>query len=78
MHKPDNTTTITISRDGEELATVTGEFELLRWFHRRHSYSLHHAVTLNAFLILDVLNLLAIAVVRIVPCHESDSMASLY
>ena len=45
MHTPDKSTVLTISRDGEELTTVTGEFELMRWFHRRHSYSLYHAVT---------------------------------
>ena len=53
MHTPDETTKFTISRDGEELTTVTGEFELMRWFHHRHSYSLHHAVTYEGYEITD-------------------------
>lgn len=53
MHTPDKTTVFTISRDGENLATVTGEFELMRWFHQKHSYSLHHAVTYEGYKISD-------------------------
>lgn len=53
MQTPDKTTVFTISRDGEELTTVTGEFELMRWFHREHSYSMHHAVTYEGYAITD-------------------------
>lgn len=53
MYTPDKTTVFIISRDGEELTTVTGEFELMRWFHQKHSYSLHHAVTYEGYSITD-------------------------
>lgn len=53
MHTPDKTTVFTISRDGEKLTTVTGGFELMHWFHRKHSYSMHHAVTYEGYAITD-------------------------
>lgn len=53
MHTPDKTTEFTISRDGEKLTTVTGEFELLHWFHKKHSFSMHHAVTYEGYEITD-------------------------
>ncbi len=53
MHTPDKTTVFTISRDGEKLTTVTGGFELVHWFHRKHSYSMHHAVTYEGYAITD-------------------------
>lgn len=53
MHTPDKTTEFTISRDGHTVDTVIGEFELLRWFHSRHSFSLHHAVTYEGYSITD-------------------------
>ena len=53
MHTPDKTTVFTISRDGEKLTTVTGEFELMHWFHKKHPYSMHHAVTYEGYKITD-------------------------
>ena len=53
MHTPDKTTVFTISRDGEKLTTVTGEFELMHYFHRKHPYSIHHAVTYEGYRIQD-------------------------
>lgn len=53
MHTPDKTTEFTISRDGENLATVTGEFELMYWFHSKHPYSMRHAVTCEGYKITD-------------------------
>lgn len=52
MHTPDRSTQFTISRDGETLATVIGEFELMRYF-RYHPYSLHHAVAYEGYRIQD-------------------------
>lgn len=52
MHTPDKTTVFTISRDGEQLTTVTGEFELMRYF-RYHPYSVRHAVTYEGYAITD-------------------------
>ena len=43
----------TISRDNEFIITVDNEWELMRWFHRRHSYSMHHAVTYEGYSITD-------------------------
>lgn len=53
MHTPDKTTVFTISRDGEELTTVTGGFELMRWFHSEHPCSMRHAVTYEGYKITD-------------------------
>lgn len=53
MHTPDKTTKFTISRDGKKLATVTGEFELMYWFHSKHPYSVRHAVTYEGYKITD-------------------------
>ena len=44
---------LTILRDGEEVAKVTGEGELMRWFHKRHSFSMFHAVTYEGYKIID-------------------------
>lgn len=49
MHTPDKTTQFTISRDGQPVITVTGEFELMRWFSREHSFSMWHAVTYEGY-----------------------------
>jgi len=43
----------TISRDGKPVATAADEFELLRWFHRNHSYSAAHAVRWEGYKITD-------------------------
>lgn len=43
---------IHIAHDGEHLATVQGEFELLRYF-RYRPFSLHHAVTYEGYSITD-------------------------
>lgn len=53
MHTPDKATLFTIARDGEHIITVTGEFELMRWFHREHSFSMWHAVTYEGYSITD-------------------------
>lgn len=53
MHTPDRSTPFTISRDGAIVTTVTGEFELMRWFHREHSFSIWHAVTYEGYRIQD-------------------------
>lgn len=44
---------LTISRDNEFITTVNDEFELLRWFHRKHSYSIDHAVRYEGYIITD-------------------------
>lgn len=44
---------LTISRDGKHVTTVTGEFELMRWFHKQHSFSMWHAVTYEGYSITD-------------------------
>ena len=44
---------LTILRDGEEVAQVTGEGELMYWFHRRHSFSMSHAVAYEGYKIID-------------------------
>ena len=43
----------TIRRDNEFIITVDNEWELMRWFHRQHSYSMHHAVTYEGYSITD-------------------------
>lgn len=43
----------TITRDGQHIKTVSDEFELLRWFHREHSYSIAHAVRYEGYAVLD-------------------------
>lgn len=45
--------TLTILRDGEEVDKVTGEGELMRWFHKRHPFSMFHAVTYEGYKIID-------------------------
>lgn len=42
-----------ISRDGQHLITVSDQFELLRWFHREHSYSIDHAVRYEGYSVTD-------------------------
>ena len=44
---------LSIYRDGELVAEVLGEFELMRWFHSEHSFSMHHAVTYEGYAIKD-------------------------
>lgn len=42
-----------IARDGQHIVTVSDEFELLRWFHRQHSYSIDHAVRWEGYSVTD-------------------------
>ncbi len=42
-----------IARDGEHITTVDTEFDLLRWFHRQHSYSIDHAVRWEGYSVTD-------------------------
>lgn len=42
-----------INRDGSHVITVSDEFELLRWFHRQHSYSIDHAVRWEGYSVTD-------------------------
>lgn len=39
----------TITRDGQPLTTVATESEVLAWFHRNVSYSMHHATTYEGY-----------------------------
>jgi hypothetical protein len=43
----------TITRDGKHVKTVSDEFELLRWFHRKHSCSIAHAIRYEGYAVLD-------------------------
>ena len=43
----------TIRRDNEFIITVVNEWELMRWFAKEHSYSMHHAVTQEGYSITD-------------------------
>lgn len=45
--------TMHIYRDGSHVITVADEFEMLRWFHRQHSYSVDHAVRYEGYKVLD-------------------------
>lgn len=39
----------TITRDGQPITTVATESDVLAWFHRQHSYSMHHATTYEGY-----------------------------
>lgn len=43
----------TISRDSEFIITVNNEWELMRWFHKEHSYSIDHAVRYEGYSVTD-------------------------
>jgi len=45
-----------IARDGQHIITVSDQFELLRWFHREHSYSISHAVRWEGYSVTDAAN----------------------
>lgn len=44
---------ITIYRDGVEVAKVNTEFEVLAWFHERHSFSVEHAIQHEGYTVVD-------------------------
>ena len=44
---------LSIYRDGDLVAEVRGEAELMRWFHEEHSFSMHHAVTYEGYSVKD-------------------------
>jgi hypothetical protein len=43
----------TITRDGQPIATATTESEVLAWFHRNVSYSMHHATAYEGYAVQD-------------------------
>ena len=43
----------TILRDGEAIATVETESDVLAWFHRNVSYSMHHATRYEGYSVQD-------------------------
>lgn len=43
----------TISRDNELITTVNDEWELMRWFAKKHSYSMYHAVAYEGYSVTD-------------------------
>lgn len=45
--------TYTILRDNEAIATVDSESEVLAWFHRNVSYSMHHATAYEGYSVRD-------------------------
>lgn len=43
----------TITRDGQPIVTVDTESDVLAWFHRNHSYSMHHATAYEGYAVQD-------------------------
>lgn len=43
----------TITRDGNTIETVATESDVLAWFHRNVSYSMHHATTYEGYAVQD-------------------------
>lgn len=43
----------TILRDNEAIATVETESDVLAWFHRNVSYSMHHATAYEGYSVQD-------------------------
>jgi hypothetical protein len=43
----------TIYRDDEAVTTVATESDVLAWFHRNHSYSMHHATAYEGYSVRD-------------------------
>lgn len=43
----------TILRDNETITTVDSESEVLAWFHRNVSYSMHHATRYEGYSVQD-------------------------
>lgn len=43
----------TITRDGNPIETVATELDVLEWFHRNVSYSMHHATAYEGYAVQD-------------------------